>query len=280
MSEWLYAQAGQIKPLDSKLWFDLLNARLQKPTDAFDKSIIRLRKFWELAPHIMEVTAANVKALHDFIFEAGKTYQVPATEEEFNKLMISEIARRAEEKYKETGSLKEATGFDLGRGIEAFDKFLRRTTTLDEAIRALLEAQLVGAWSAFETLTEELWNATSSYFPDDFNFKPRFRRLESIRDTYKQLIPASDEINEILANNDLRKLNLVRNVLVHRAGKVDYDFLDGAEKIGWNSGEIIDRPIIINGRRVKELVNPVVKAGEDLIRALDRWITSKKAGTS
>jgi hypothetical protein len=278
MSEWLYAYAGQITPPDSKLWLKLLNPQLHVSTEAFCSSMERLRKFWELSPHMMEVTAANIKALHDFIFEAGRTYQVPETREAFEKLMVGEITKRAEQKFKETGSLKEATGYDLERGIKAFDEFLKRTTTLDGAVRAVLESQITLSWTAFETLAEDLWNAALACHPGSATQKPYFRRLESIRETYKGLSPTSNEINAVLANPDLRKLNLVRNVLIHKAGIVDQQFLDGAADIAWNSGDTLSQLIRIDGARVKELVNPVVRSGEELIRSVDRWITAKTRG--
>ena len=278
MSEWLYAQAGQIAPVDSGLWLKLLSPSLHAPTDAFSASVERLHKFWELSPHMMEVTAANIKAQHDFIFQAGKTYQVPATKEAFEKLMVEEIKKRAEKKFKETGSLKDAIGYDLERGIKAFDEFLKRTTTLDGAVRAVLESQITLSWTAFETLAEDLWNAALACHPGSATQKPYFRRLESIRETYKCLSPTSNEINAVLASPDLRKLNLVRNVLIHKAGIVDQQFLDGAAEIAWNSGDTLGQLIRIDGARVKELVNPMVRSGEELIRSVDRWITAKTRG--
>jgi hypothetical protein len=236
----------------------------------------RLREFWQLAPHMMEVTAANLLAQHEFIFEAGKTYQVPPTEEEFNKLMVEEITKRAAKKYKQTGSLKEATGYDIERGIKAFDGFLRHTTSLDGAVRAILESQITLSWSAFEALAEDLWNAALACHPGSATQKPHFRRLQSIRESYKSLSPTSNEINAVLANPDLRKLNLVRNVLIHKAGIVDQQFLDGAGEIGWNSGNNLGQLIRIDGARVKELVSPLVQSSERLIRSVDKWITGKR----
>jgi hypothetical protein len=279
MAEWLYAQAGQLVQVDPKLWFGLLNPTLQVPTEAFGSSIERLRKFWELSPHMMEVTAANIKAQHDFIFEAGTTYQVPSTEEEFNKLMVEEITKRVAKKFEQTGSLKEATGYDLERGIKAFDEFLKRTTTLDGAVRSVLESQITLTWTAFEILSEDLWKAIQALYPQCVTLKPHFRRLESIRETYKDLSPTSNEINAILARSELRKLSLVRNLLIHKSGKVDQQFLDGVAEISWGISDPRDQLIDIHGGRVKELLNPVIDAAQELILAVDQWMTAKKKST-
>ena len=276
MSEWSYAHAGQIPRPNRKLWLNVSNRQLHIPIEAYCSSMERLREFWQLAPHMMEVTAANLLAQHEFIFEAGKTYQVPPTEEEFNKLMVEEITKRVAKKYKQTGSLREATGYDIERGIKAFDGFLRHTTSLDGAVRAILESQITLSWTAFEALAEDLWNAALACHPGSATQKPHFRRLQSIRESYESLSPTSNEINAVLANPDLRKLNLVRNVLIHKAGIVDQQFLDGAGEIGWNSGNNLGQLIRIDGARVKELVSPLVQSSERLIRSVDKWITAKR----
>jgi hypothetical protein len=280
MSEWLYAQAGQIVPPDSQLWFKLLNHQLHTPTEAFCASFERLHKFWELAPHMMEITAVNIIAQYDVIFDAGKTYKPPSNEEAFKEMLGREIIARAEQKFKETGSLKEATGYDLDRGIKAFEQFVKRNTLLDGAVRAVLESQLTLSWTAFETLAEDAWKAALVCHPGCGAKSPYFRRLESIRETYRSLSPTSGEINAILSNPDLRKLNLVRNVLVHKSGIVDQQFLDGAAEIAWSVSDLHDQLIHIDGARVKELVNPVIRCGEELILAVDRWVTGKTQSQS
>lgn len=119
----------------------------------------------------------------------------------------------------------------------------------------------------------------------------RFRRLETIREAFASFVPVTATINgqfkspntdiiSILANPDLRKLNLVRNVIVHKSGIVDGEFLTEAGKIDWIVSDQENQPIQINGRRVRELVSPVVQAGESLIRAVDHWITLHKQKAS
>lgn len=276
MSEWLYSQAGQIVRPDSNTWFQLLNGRLQVPTEAFCSSIERLRKFWELAPHMMEVTTININALASVVLPT-LSKSAFKTEKDFNEALAKEATERVQRKYEATGSFRQATGYDLDRALSIFENFLKRTTTLDGAVRAVLESQLTLGWTAFETLTEGLWKAAASYFPDStvgFD-NPHFRSLRAIRETYKELSPTGNEINDILGNPDLRKLSLVRNVLVHKSGIVDYTFLDGAAEIGWTVKDVIDQPIKIDGLRVKELMNPVIETARALILALDKWITAK-----
>jgi hypothetical protein len=276
MSDWLYAQAGQIVQPDPKLWSGLLNYQLQDPTRVFCTNIERLLMFWKLSPHMMEVAAANIRAQYEVILDAGTSYQMPETPEAFDKMLATEISARAKRKYRETGSLKEATGYDIKRGVNVFDEFLRRNTSLDGAVRALLESQITLAWTAFETLSEDVWQAVQACHPQSVTTRPNFRRLESIRATYRGLLPTSENINTILSDSEIRKLNLVRNIVVHKGGIVDQEFLDQAEKIAWHVSDPLYKLIHIDGARVKELVNPAIRAGEDLIRAVDKWLAAKK----
>jgi hypothetical protein len=94
LADWLHAQIGQIKLPDPQLWFKLLNHQLNGPTQAFCVSFERLRRFWELAPHMMEVTAATIIAQYDVRFDAGKTYQLPSNKEDLEKMLIKEVIAR------------------------------------------------------------------------------------------------------------------------------------------------------------------------------------------
>lgn len=154
MSEWIYSQAGQVTRASEGLWLDLLNHELIAPARAFYSSIERLRKFWELAPHMMEVARFNISAnLASPVLYKKHLY---AGEQEFQAAIAEETRARLQKQYDETGSLK-ATGYDIDRAIEVFDKYFIKGTTFDEAVRAVLESQLSGAWTAFEVLSEDTW---------------------------------------------------------------------------------------------------------------------------
>lgn len=276
MSEWLYAQAGQIEPTDSGIWLRVVNPGLHIPTEAFCSSINRLRRFWELAPHMMELVAGNIIAQYQVILDAGRGFELPSDPKDFDEALTAEVRKRMEKKYSETGSLEEATGYNLKRSITNMERWIDTFPQIGNAIRALLESQLTLTWTAFETLSEDLWIQSVRRYHEDEK-KPRFRRLATIRESYHQL--KNPEIDAILADVGLRKLNLVRNLILHKSGKVDEEFLREASIISWDTKEFEGKVITINGAMVKELANPVIRSSQELIRAIDKWMVMRHVQT-
>jgi hypothetical protein len=279
MSEWLYAQAGQIEDTDPELWLCLCNSELHRPVDAFCSSIKRVRSFWALAPHLMEFVATTIHAQWEVVIDCGKTVERPKNEEEFHKIINEEIRRRVKEKVKAGASFRHAIGYDLQRSVSNIEAWVRKNPELRAPVRALLESQIILAWTAFETLAEDLWRAATIGIWDS-NKASKFRRLDDIRKTYKALSPSSDWINSILNDLCLVKLSLIRHLIVHKSGIVDQRFLDESAKKSWNDhGEVINQPIRVDGARVKELVNPVVCVAQQLIQATDAWMKESRNQT-
>jgi hypothetical protein len=106
----------------------------------------------------------------------------------------------------------------------------------------------------------------------------RFDKLGGIREAYSLAFSKRHAtIDSLLVDNALDKLNLVRNVILHKAGIVDPKFLDGAVSIGWKVDAQLDYPLALNGQIVKDLLSPVFLKGWKLIYAVDEWICTAKA---
>lgn len=292
MSDFLYAEAGRLTPTNANLSLNLLNTGLRPATEAFVENIKKIRHFWQLTPDTMEIMHVHTrewrKTLKDLL---GRDHLSPeeAEDAELIKELSNTVRERIQERYDKTDSLKEAADYDLDRGVQVFSEYVKRTKQLDQGVRSILENQLTAAWTAFEALAEDIWNAAKVVHPGFMGSKGYFRRLETIKQAYATLLPVRvtingyykapvDDINAMFDRPDLRKLNLVRHVIVHKAGIVDQRFLEDAAAINWQVTDQLNAPIQIDGRRVKDLINPAIEAGQLLIRSVDGWMHLKTLG--
>ena len=85
------------------------------------------------------------------------------------------------------------------------------------------------------------------------------------------------EIDKALSSRSLDALALVRNVIVHRAGKADDEYID-------KQTQFPNVPILMNNERVnldsktsRSLIDPVVEISLQLIKAVNSWIVMKNA---
>ena len=60
MADWLYEEVGKIFLPDPKLC-DQINPELHVPVIAFIENVNRLRAFWALYPHLVEMASLNVR---------------------------------------------------------------------------------------------------------------------------------------------------------------------------------------------------------------------------
>jgi hypothetical protein len=106
----------------------------------------------------------------------------------------------------------------------------------------------------------------------------KFQTLSGIRAAYSSAFSKrSEQIDAALADHSLDKLNLVRNVLLHKAGIVDDKFVKGADSLSWSILAEEEKPLPLTGQIVKELINPAFQCAEKLILAVDDWITAPSA---
>ena len=110
------------------------------------------------------------------------------------------------------------------------------------------------------------------------NDKFDFSVLAKVREAYSAAFwYYADEIDEILSDRAIDALNLVRNLLVHNAGKADKIYV---RDIVGTPAPVLKRDeyLKLDGKKVVELTDPVVGRATNLIAAVDRWIQNEKDG--
>jgi len=147
----------------------------------------------------------------------------------------------------------------------------------------LLNSVIILSWSAFEVLVEDLLLESIKEHPTSFShvLKPeklRFRSRDYIRKSYAIAFPNNDAaIIATLNNQSVDALALVRNLLIHKGGIVDDTFLKDSVGVSGLSGFASLLPgaaIQIDGLLVISVVDPVIKCGYQLLKAVDDWIKS------
>jgi hypothetical protein len=102
-----------------------------------------------------------------------------------------------------------------------------------------------------------------------------FNSIRGIREAYRSAFWIDDErIEKAIDYHKLRKLSLVRNLLIHRNGKVDTDFLEEAagypDLVAHKLGDVLS----LNGGTMLALIEPAIECSKDLIQAVDQWVAS------
>jgi hypothetical protein len=168
---------------------------------------------------------------------------------------------------------------------------------------AILEAQVLGAWSAFDTLTTELCVAVINAKPElldkigdrqttlrdmlraggnhDWSGRLgelvklfiRFDSFKATRDAYKQIFD-DKAISAILNSPSALVACLVRTQIVHDGGIVTGSFKMQATELKafpWRDATI-GQFLPLDGKNVGSLTKDVVHCANSLIRAVDGWL--------
>lgn len=285
MTEWLFAEAGQIMPPPDDLWMELSSPELSESVQAYSANIKRIQEFWTLVPQMMDqASAMAVLWCESSVNVTGKVYPVSkAPDLETFDVITKDLQSRLANKFLAADNMDDAIGTNLGEAVRQFDFLARGNLEFDGAIFATLGLQISATWTAFEVLCGDLWRALFKRFPTAITPPKRgdynFQSLIKIKEAYAALIPGSARIIEILDDVRLRKLNLLRNLLEHQGGVVDAKFLGHARDIDWTDHSAIERERFpLNGVVVRDLANPVIQKGVDLIRAAGTWSCGRQQG--
>lgn len=99
-----------------------------------------------------------------------------------------------------------------------------------------------------------------------------FDRLSGIREAYATAFESKTEkIDHALSSDSFDALSAVRNVLVHKAGKVDDEYAKKAQQFKLPSAER-GQPLLLDGDTVVSLIEPVIANSISLIHAVGEWI--------
>jgi hypothetical protein len=173
----------------------------------------------------------------------------------------------------------------------------------------LLSSLVIGAWSAFESMAGDLWEEALNQNPadlaqlkkgknnngpsksvdldiiqlHDFDLRKKmgtilrrryeFSRLSSIRDAYNAAFNTSaHKIDAALKHDSLDALSIVRNVLVHNAGRADERYLGRAKSIQSLPKVALNELLPLDGEIVVGLIKPALIQGSNLLAAVDDWL--------
>lgn len=105
-----------------------------------------------------------------------------------------------------------------------------------------------------------------------------FATLRGIRRAYSTAFSQTEKrartekIDAALADRRLDALNSIRNLIVHKAGLADQEYVDAIKAIPTAPKLTVRQPLELDGELVRDLVNPVILCGVDLIEAVNTWL--------
>ena len=162
-----------------------------------------------------------------------------------------------------------------------FEDFISHSDYLHGVVEGILRSIIVQAWGAFEVLAEDLLVESIAQNQASFGFlkgneKWRFRSRASIRDCYQKAFPLDNGlITSALYNEAIDALSLLRNLLVHKGGRADQEFLTESKKYSILApfhGLRLTDPVNLDGEIVLSIVDPAMLSSHALIVAVDKWL--------
>ena len=176
-------------------------------------------------------------------------------------------------------------------------------TDIKNGLEAMREAMVITTWTSIESCLEALWDNTINLNPHasarsgearrivtlaiqksgshqkirvlSSNGKERLKSIQVIREAYGRAFHFdSHAIDEALADGRLESLALVRNLLIHKCGEIDSDFLDRgvyfpttSRLCASSSGKIHLEAII-----AQSLVSDALAAMIEVLESVDEWL--------
>jgi hypothetical protein len=176
---------------------------------------------------------------------------------------------------------------------------------------AWMAAQITGTWTAFESMAEDLWVAALNEHPqtlaqlagqknakrdddskkidlndlqicgyevrhkmgDILRSKYHFDSAAGIRKAYGDAFSEPPEtVHNILKDRSLKAISIVRNNLVHSGGVIDRDYYEFRSHLPVAAQGEINSEIALDGDLVVALTEPVIVAGQNLIKAVESWM--------
>lgn len=163
-------------------------------------------------------------------------------------------------------------------------------------MEGLLKSLCIQAWTAIEVLIEDLHSQTIEDHPQCFSdeiremqFKTRnyvkpgkrffFRRREQFRDSYSYAFSYDRDIDSAIGHNALDALVSIRNLIVHKGGIVDAQFLKEEEPKAPTLKtlfSLVDKQELkFDGNVTHTLIDDAVGQAYKLIRAVNAWLEAK-----
>lgn len=108
----------------------------------------------------------------------------------------------------------------------------------------------------------------------------KFTSLSGIRRAYgaafdpKRQRELTEGLDGVLADSSFDALSAVRNLIVHKSGVADDDYLEDMKSAPAAPKLTIGQRLSVTGRLVCDLIGPVTKQSVALLRAVDAWVAA------
>ncbi|MGD9644171.1 MAG: hypothetical protein AB7U73_00565 [Pirellulales bacterium] len=290
-------QFGLAQPYEGFNPPSVRNAELEPVVETFARNIERLQNLLAFPSFAVWVS----RALERHGNTARAELPPDASEEQFR--LTRNLHWKKESERTPASQMVDFSLRGITELIEAMD------THVWLGLEAILLAQITGMWTAFEYLAGDLWKGAVNAYPKtarplikkQFKFTDTlfehvtggsydlhaglgtfladsdavtFDSLKSLKESYS--IIHSDVIKKkILPDPAIGALSLVRNVIAHKAGIADDEYLRRHRAVGAPFRKL-NRKLPITGKAVHELIAPVLAKAIELIDATDKWITTKR----
>lgn len=251
-------------------------------------------------------TSASIRAQHEIIGTDEATQeQLDASADK----IVKRVKELMDEKMRADASAKGAKIAVLSNLTRQFESFLDHSgPAYQDTLETLLKSILIQMWGNIEVMLGDLWELVLNEHPyhlsgllgndsekqislsllEKHKFdlsktmgtllkgKFTFTVLVDIKKAYSAAFRDDGEsIQQHLASDSLRGLSAVRNVLVHRGGILDENFMKGSSKIA-ELDEIrsygVGGSLFLDGITLKNLIDPALKSSVDVIKSVDEWL--------
>ncbi len=191
------------------------------------------------------------------------------------------------------------------------DRHHEQSGAMLSGLEGIAAAILIGAWTAFETLSTDLWIAAVNQRPhtlghsepkasddvvvfqrksilldhirdwdfdlrehmgDAIAYKFNFQSLKGIRHAYEKTFPDESTVNEPLKHPDLWLLSSIRNLYVHRGGIIDVTFDRNVQSNEELAVLGIGEELRPSSDLIKQLLQSAYRCSVDLLLAVDKWL--------
>ncbi len=108
-----------------------------------------------------------------------------------------------------------------------------------------------------------------------FTALPDIRRAYSLAFSDKIDKDVVDAVDAALADNALDALSIVRNVLVHKGGVADEEYMRDSRRVTAVPKLEAGKRVLLDGELVRLLVDPVISRCVELIAVIDGWLSAE-----
>ena len=256
--------------------WNLKHKELQPAADAFSFNHDRVHALLLQTPimihashlHTHVHTAAHI---HTFGFDGPMV--LSGTTEEQERRYREYVSQAAERHNAERAArLTEYAIGEVQFGVERFEELIdahKDTSDLCRGVEALISSVLVLSCTALDVLFADLCRAVA-----DPAKHPalKFGSLTTIRESYERVFQSDGTVMGMLRNTDLDALAQVRHLLVHRAGRVDQEYLKKTAAIAQLPTLGLHDPFPLNGILANDLIRNAIQRGKELVDAVDAFL--------